>query len=162
MTSKNKRRNGIRNKRIKNIYYEMKKRCYNPNNKGYKWYGAKGIKICQEWLENPYKFEEWALSSGYYYLLTIDRIDPDGDYCPENCRWITRSENTKRSSSRYYLTIDDVTQCLKDWSKVVDLDPSSLYEYYHRHGEIETIDHIINRMIELKKLEIAEKIIEGK
>ena len=61
MTQKTKRRNGIRNKRIKNIYYEMKKRCYNPNNKDYKWYGAKGIKICQEWLENPYKFEELIL-----------------------------------------------------------------------------------------------------
>jgi len=73
----------------------MKTRCENPNSTAYKWYGAKGVKVCPEWKDFAV-FRDWAMSHGYKQGLTIDRIDPDGDYCPDNCRWITRSENSKR------------------------------------------------------------------
>jgi hypothetical protein len=73
----------------------MKTRCENPNSTAYKWYGAKGVKVCPEWKDFAV-FRDWAMSHGYKKGLTIDRIDPDGDYCPDNCRWITRSENSKR------------------------------------------------------------------
>ena len=78
----------------------------------------------------------------------------------ENAMQIRKFVST-RNVSNFPESIQNIIRNKQHWSKVVDLDPSSLYEYYHRHGEIETIDHIINRMIELKKLEIAEKIIEG-
>jgi len=74
----------------------MKDRCNNSNRWCYKYYGAKGIKVCDEWLNDFVVFRDWALSNGYEEGLTIDRKDPDGNYCPENCQWITQSENSKR------------------------------------------------------------------
>lgn len=77
----------------------MKQRCYNPNNQHYQWYGAKGITICDEWLgDNGWQnFFGWSLRHGYNENLTIDRIDSSKGYSPDNCQWITQSENSKRS-----------------------------------------------------------------
>ncbi len=80
-------------------WQNMKARCSNPNLKVYRWYGAKGVKVCDEWLSYPV-FKEWALSHGYQDTLTIERIDPNGNYEPSNCEWITQSENARRSTQR--------------------------------------------------------------
>ena len=82
--------------RLYNIWIMIKDRCYNPNNRAYKWYGGRGIKVCEEWENNYPAFKTWALANGYKEGLTIDRIDNDGDYCPGNCQWITRAENAKK------------------------------------------------------------------
>lgn len=88
-------KHGLSNTRLWNIWAGIKQRCNNPNQPVFKWYGGKGVKICEEWLEFE-AFYDWASSHGYQDGLTIDRIDPDGNYGPNNCRWITRSENSKR------------------------------------------------------------------
>ena len=72
--------------RLGYIYRAMCKRCYNENDKSYKFYGAKGIKVCDDWLDNGIVFEDWALHNGYQDNLTIDRIDTTKDYEPDNCR----------------------------------------------------------------------------
>lgn len=87
--------------RLYQIYHGMKQRCYNENSKVYRWYGAKGIKICDIWLESYENFKEWALNNGYESDLTIDRIDSNGDYNPDNCRWISQKENVERSRKHY-------------------------------------------------------------
>ena len=74
----------------------MMERCYLPSCANYKRYGGKGVTVCEEWHDIN-KFAEWVESSGYAPGLTIDRIDPSGNYEPNNCQWLTRSENSKKS-----------------------------------------------------------------
>ena len=79
-------------KRLYSIYNGIKKRCYNSHEVRYKDYGGRGIRMCDEWLDSSTgfdKFVDWALSHGYREDLSIDRINPDGNYCPENCQWAT-------------------------------------------------------------------------
>lgn len=77
------------------VFKSMHSRCERENTREFRWYGAKGVQVCDGWKEFQ-SFYDWAMSHGYEQGLTIDRIDPDGDYEPSNCRWITRSENSKR------------------------------------------------------------------
>ena len=88
------------NSRLYKIWQIMIQRCENQNNDHWKYYGNKGILVCQDWhiYEN---FKKWAINNGYSDTLTIDRINSMEGYCPENCRWITRSENSSRAREQY-------------------------------------------------------------
>lgn len=99
-TCVNKTINGLHNSRIYRIYTNMKSRCLCETSQMYFRYGEKGIGICDEWLgENGFlNFYEWAQNNGYTDNMTIDRINNKGDYAPENCQWITKSENTARAN----------------------------------------------------------------
>ena len=88
-------------KRIYQTWADMKRRCYNPSNKSYKYYGALGVEVCQEWKENFIPFYEWAIANGYNDELTIDRINPYGNYEPSNCRWVTREEQVHNTRKNY-------------------------------------------------------------
>lgn len=81
--------------RLYRIWQGMKSRCYYTKNKCYDSYGGRGISICDEWLRSFNAFAEWALANGYRDNLSIDRIDVNGNYCHENCRWITMAEQQK-------------------------------------------------------------------
>jgi len=82
----------------------MKQRCYNPNSSDYKFYGNKGIKICDEWLNDFKAFYNWSMANGYTEELTIDRIDNKGNYYPENCQWLTNSENAGKDKRKKHDT----------------------------------------------------------
>lgn len=76
----------------------MRKRCSNPNDIGWKYYGGKGVRICAEWSDFAV-FRDWATTSGYAKDLTIDRLNANGNYEPANCEWVTRSENSRRAAA---------------------------------------------------------------
>lgn len=90
---------GLSRTRIHNIWKGMKNRCYNKSNHKYKYYGGRGITVCDEWKNNFKAFYEWAMSHGYRDDLTIDRIKNDGNYEPSNCQWLTVQENTKKGNA---------------------------------------------------------------
>lgn len=96
-------------------WYAMKKRCNNPGNHNYDRYGGRGISVCNEWIDSFEAFSDWALSNGYREGLSIDRIDNDGDYSPENCRWVDiKTQNNNRGVSLMF-TYNGKTQNLSSW-----------------------------------------------
>lgn len=122
------------NQRLKCIFRHMKERCYSKNSMDYKWYGAKGIKICDEWLNNPKSFEDWAISHGYDDDLTIDRKEENKDYCPDNCRWISLENNAKYKSTTSFISVNGVTHTGKDWAKILGIGINKINEYVRKYG----------------------------
>lgn len=117
-----------KNKRIVKLYYiwsSMKKRCFDTENKSYKNYGGRGISICDEWIIKKlgYKnFERWALNNGYKEGLSIERIDNDGNYCPENCKWIKISEQANNKRNNIFVYIKDKRFSLKQASNIYNIN----------------------------------------
>lgn len=119
------------------IWNGMKARCLNPHATSYPNYGARGIGICDEWLDYE-TFNEWAVTHGYADGLELDRIDNDGPYCPSNCRWVTRSANQRNTSRTHMLTIAGKTQCAADWIKDLGISKSTFYQHLNNdsdHGQ---------------------------
>ena len=112
--------------RIYSIYKGIKRRCYNPKCKEYDRYGGRGITVCDEWLNNFGTFRLWALSNGYQPNLTIERIDNDGDYCPDNCRWATMKEQNNNTSWNRRITFDGITLTVSDWAKKIGISQQAL------------------------------------
>ena len=92
------RPSGVRNTKLYHIYHGILQRCFNSSNPSYVKYGGRGISVCDEWRSSYDSFRMWALENGYREGLTIDRIDSDGNYEPDNCRWITLNENSARAN----------------------------------------------------------------
>lgn len=120
----------------KSIYWawkSMKQRCLNPRCAAYKNYGARGITVCKEWMEFE-PFCEWALHSGYERGLDLDRRDNSGGYSPENCRWITRRENTNNRRKTIFLEVDGVRKARTDWERQLGLPRGILKQWFWIHG----------------------------
>lgn len=108
-----------------NKWSSMKTRCYSSHSKDYKNYGGRGIKICEEWLDYKY-FREWSLSSGYIEGLTIDRIDNDGNYEPNNCKWLTMAEQQRNKRNNRIITYNGESSTLVEWGEKCHIHPDRI------------------------------------
>ena len=127
-------KHGMTNTRLASIFNSMKQRCYNEKSYEYYLYGGRGIKVCDEWLNDCSTFFDWALKNGYRDDLTIDRIDFNGDYCPENCRWadaFTQANNTRKN---IYVDYNNERHTLKEWSRIIGINYGTLYSRINRLG----------------------------
>jgi hypothetical protein len=111
-----------KHRRLYSVYSSMIARCHNPNAISYKYYGAKGITVCDEWKNNFKSFVKWALSNGYNDTLSIDRINNSKGYLPTNCRWVPLSEQSKNKKTSVSYTHNGETHNLKDWCKILDFN----------------------------------------
>lgn len=104
----------------------MNSRCYRKNCIAYKNYGARGITICEEWKSNFDNFYNWAINNGYSENLSIDRIDNNKGYSPENCRWTTKKVQANNQRSNCLITYNGKTQTMKQWADELGINYSTL------------------------------------
>ena len=124
-----KRTHGGSKTRLYSIWQHMKNRCRNQKSDNYKYYGGRGIAYCEEW-ETFECFEKWALENGYSENLTIDRIDPNGNYEPGNCRWITQIEQNKNTRKCVLITHNGETHTLREWGRILGIPKSTIQDRY--------------------------------
>lgn len=120
-------KHGFYGTRIYNIWTGMKDRCYSEKCPQYKHYGGRGIRLCEEWANNPKNFCEWAMANGYKENLTIDRIDCNGDYSPNNCRWVTMDEQQRNKRNNRNITYNGKTQCVAAWARELGISHGTLF-----------------------------------
>lgn len=129
-------KHGLAGSRLYNTYYHMRRRCYNEKDKQYHRYGGRGITVCDEWLgENGFiNFSNWAMNNGYNDTLTIDRINNDGNYEPNNCRWATPTEQMNNVSYNVRLTYNNETHTIAEWAKIVGLKQDTIQARIKYHN----------------------------
>ena len=126
-------RHGMSYTKIYGVWHGMLQRCENPNNIAFKNYGARGIKVCDEW-HTFINFNEWAKNSGYQEDLTIDRIDTNGDYEPSNCRWVNRYIQNSNTRRNHYIEFNGKRQTISQWAREIGIERNSLIERLKNHS----------------------------
>ena len=124
-------RHGMATSKLYHAWQGMNQRCYNKNNRAYSIYGGRGIKVCDDWKDFK-KFRDWALLNGYDERLgrsgcTIDRIDVNGNYCPENCRWIGMKEQTRNRRTNKVISFNGEKHCLSEWEEKLHFNAGVIY-----------------------------------
>lgn len=160
----NNRTHGESKTRLYELWLGIKRRCYDKNNTSYKWYGAKGVKMCEEWLNDYTKFRDWAYSTGYDETLprgrqTIERKDTNGDYCPENCEWKTIQQQQRNKSSNRPYEYNGEIHLLPEWAEILHLDYNLLRSRVGDYGW--TLEQAITEPIN-SKVKIERRRIEYK
>lgn len=112
---------GKANTKLYDVWLHMKSRCYNVNNKDYKHYGGRGIVVCDEWKDNFQAFYDWCINNGYKDNLTIDRVDVNENYNPNNCRFADRKQQSRNRRNIKLYTINGETHCLSEWCEIYNL-----------------------------------------
>lgn len=134
---KSNKKHGMFGTRLYNIWADMKKRCYDKQDRAYKHYGARGISVCKEWYDFE-NFNKWANNSGYRDNLTLDRIDVNKDYAPYNCKWSTWEEQQNNRRSSHLITYKGETKTISQWSKITGIPYNTLIaRINYLHWDIE-------------------------
>lgn len=130
------KKHGKSNTRLFNIWQAMKERCYKNHNKAYPNYGGRGIAVCSEWRDDFQAFYDWSMVNGYKEGLTIDRIDNNGNYEPNNCRWVDYKTQSRNRRSLKYYTINGVTHCLSEWCEIYNINYKCVWKRLKRGWNI--------------------------
>ena len=125
---------GLTNTKLYYAYRNMLNRCYYPGTPMYKYYGAEGKTVCEEWRDKEHGFEnfaEWAMNNGYEEGLQIDRIDNDGNYEPSNCKWSTDIEQAHNKRTTLRLKINGEIDTVGNWTRRLGISYWNLNHYAH-------------------------------
>lgn len=133
---KTKTTHGMKHTKIYGVYHNMMRRCNEVTNVAYRLYGARGIAVCEEWAIDPVAFFTWAKISGYIEGLTLDRIDNNGPYSPENCRWVTQKEQSRNTRQNVNVSMFGKTQCLSDTCAMLNIKFSCVQERLRKRHSI--------------------------
>lgn len=130
-------RHGQTGTRLFWTWQHMIGRCTRVSDKAYRWYGGRGISVCHKWLNSFESFRDWAMANGYADNLTIDRIDANGNYCPENCRWITIDEQQRNKTNNTFVEHGGTTRTVGEWAREFGCVPAAVYrEILLREGRV--------------------------
>ena len=125
-------------KPIHECYVNMKTRCYNPNYELYSRYGGRGIKVCDEWKDNFKEFYNWTIN-GWKKGLTLDRINNDDDYKPDNCRWVDRIEQANNRHTNYLIKYKGRIKTMAQWSRILKIDYSFIQIRMYKNKTMEEV-----------------------
>lgn len=124
--------------RLYNIWRNMKARCYRVSSEDFVNYGARGITICDEWRNDFQAFYDWAMANGYRDDLTIDRVDANGNYNPDNCRWSTPKEQSNNTRLNHRIEFNGETHTISEWADICGVKYNTLYaRLIRKHWGIE-------------------------
>ena len=141
------------------VWNMMKQRCYNPNTSRYKVYGGRGIKVCPRWLGEQ-GFKNFIADMGPRPKNTrqrewsVDRIDSDKDYSPENCRWARSGEQARNMRRNVFVYLWGNKYCVTDACKIFGINKKSFWTYHYRHEENNAEDNFANYLVHLGTKEV--------
>lgn len=149
------------NRRLYSTLNSMKARCNRPTHARYRYYGARGIKVCEEWanLETGFDaFADWALSHGYTNEMTIERVDVNGDYCPENCKWISMPEQARNKTSTFWVEYKGEKISLSELCERFNLNYQTVHDRLTERGM--TVEEAVEKPIRENVTEFARRCHE--
>lgn len=125
--------------RLYYVWQKMRLRCCDEKDKSYKNYGGRGISVCDEWRNDYAAFKAWALANGYNEnakrgQCTLDRIDVNGNYCPENCRWVSMAEQQQNKRNNRLITYNGETRTMAEWARFIGISAGTLHNRLKKWG----------------------------
>lgn len=114
------------------VWLNMRRRCADPKHWNFQYYGGKGVRVCSEWMDDPRPFVAWLHSQGWNPNLSIDRVDGNGDYSPENCRLADRKTQCRNQAQTIFATINGKRRALREWAEIAGIKGDTVKRRFYR------------------------------
>ena len=153
------------NKRMYNIWSKMRRRCFCKSDTCYNKYGAKGITVCNEWNESFEPFYNWSIQNGYTDELTLDRIDPYGNYEPTNCRWVSMIQQQRNRGNNIRIEHNGEIHTISEWCELMNFSYACAKSRYFRllkTQDVVTFDDVFSKRNGYRSKRIGQYSLDGK